>query len=299
MTTLARGPRKAVLPDVRGLDLRVALRALELAGFSKVQDHLVDARGTEDQVVQQEPVPGGFLPLDTPVRLFVDRPSWIRHLPSLYQLPSFDGTHLVQGLLWITQSVFARIERTLDRVAENFDPMVTPEPLLPWLASWLALGLDAGWDERTRRRVVKDAAHLYRIRGSKEALVTWIELVTGLVVQIEENAWPFDGFRVGVHARVGDRSMIVERPVLAHAFVVHVPVAADDLSDEDLARLYRVIEAEKPAHTVYCLTFAERADARLDRGVLRVGVDRVGERPSEITPDTQTPLPMESADGTL
>jgi phage tail-like protein len=273
--TLARTPRKALVPDVRGLPLEAARRHLVNAGFTTLDERLVDAYVDDDQVVQQDPVPGAFLPGDAPVTLQVSRTSWIRYLPAIYQVPASDGSHLVQGLLWIAQTLFTRIERRLDRIWETFDPLTASSEFLPWLASWLALGLDAGWDDRTRRRVLQNASRLYRIRGSRQALVEWIQLFTGLDVTIEENAWSYSGFRVGVAATIGVDSMILERVNRAHAFVVKLPVPSDQLSDDELARLYRVINAEKPAHTIYCLAFTERPAEDLDRGILRVGVDRI------------------------
>ena len=273
--TVVRAPRKALVPDVRGLPLSAARAHLANAGFEHVHERLTDAFVDDDQVVEQVPVPGSYLPVDASVTLQVSRQSWIRHLPAIYQQPSADGSHTVQGLLWIAQSLFLGIERRLDRIWETFDPHSAPSELLPWLASWLALGLDAGWDDRTRRRVLRNASRLYRIRGSRQALVEWIELFTGMTVTIEENAWAFRGFRVGVSATIGVDSMILDRVNTAHAFVVHVPVPAEALSDDDLARLYRVVNAEKPAHTVYCLAFAERPASDLDGGILRVGVDRI------------------------
>ncbi len=274
--TVTRAPRKALVPDVRGLSVQAARQHLANLGFAKISEHLVDAYVADDQVVQQHPVPASFLPVDSAVELQVSRASWIRHLPAIYQQPAPDGSHLVQGLLWIAQNLFVGIERNLDRISDAFSPLAAPGEFLPWLASWLALGLDAGWDDRTRRRVIREASRLYRIRGSRPALIEWIRLFTGLDVTIEENAWPFQGFRVGVAAAMGVDSMVLERVNTAHAFVVRVPVPSDQLSEDDLARLYRVLNAEKPAHTIYCLAFAERQADDLDHGLMRVAVDRIG-----------------------
>jgi phage tail-like protein len=273
--SLGRAPRKALVPDVRGLPLEAARGHLQAAGFAQIGEHLVDADVADDQVVQQAPVPGAFLPVDAPVTLQVSRRSWIRHLPAIYQQPAVDGSHPVQGLLWVAQSVFTRIERRLDRVWEHFDPLSASSDFLPWLASWLAVGLDAGWDDRTRRRVLQQASRLYRIRGSRRALVAWIRLFTGLTVTVEENTWIYEGMRMGAGARIGVDSMILERVNKAHAFVVRLPVTEDQRADDELARLYRVINAEKPAHTIYCLAFADRPARDLEGGILRVGVDRI------------------------
>ncbi len=216
-----RQARKSMIPDVRGLALDSARKHLEAAGFTALHEKLVDDYGQEDTVLTQEPLAGSFLPVDTPVHLSVNRASWARYLPAIYQNPAFDGAHLVGGVLWIVQSIFASIERQLDHVEDLFDPSAAPEAFLPWLSSWLALGADIGWDERKRRSVIKDAARLYNNRGSRRALAEWIRHFTELDVQVEdveENAWPFQGLRIGESSRIGVGSMVVVPPNRAHSF---------------------------------------------------------------------------------
>lgn len=276
-----RKVRKSVLPDVRGLALDSARKHLAAAGFTELQERLVDDYGQEDTVLQQEPLAGAFLAIDTPVHLSVNRTSWARFLPAIYQNPAFDGAHLVGGILWIVQSIFASIERELDHSEELVDPAMTPEAFLPWLSSWLALGTDLGWDERKRRAVIREAARLYSVRGSKRALTEWIRHFAELDLDvpgsgIEENAWPFEGFRIGESSRIGVGSMVVLPPNQAHSFVVRVPVTEADISDETLVRLYRIINEEKPAHAVYCLSFAEPEAAAEQDGILEVGIGRIG-----------------------
>jgi phage tail-like protein len=271
-----RQARKSVLPDVRGLALDSARKHLSAAGFSEIQEQLVDDYGQEDTILQQEPLAGAFLTVDTPVKLSVNRSSWARYLPSIYQNPAFDGAHLVGGILWIVQSIFASIERKLDHVEDLFDPAATPEAFLPWLSSWLALGTDIGWDERKRRSVIRDAARLYNARGSERALIEWIRHFAELDVEVEENAWPFEGFRIGESSQIGVGSMVVLRPNRAHSFVVRVPLTEADVTEETLGRLYRIINEEKPAHTVYCLRFAD-PEVASDRGeIFEIGEDRIG-----------------------
>ncbi|MGI5321062.1 phage tail protein [Actinomadura nitritigenes] len=66
----------------------------------------------------------------------------------------------------------------LDRLV---DPWTTPERLLPWLASWVALefptlqGADL-WDEYQRRRVISRIASVYRGRGRQSALNAYLDL---------------------------------------------------------------------------------------------------------------------------
>lgn len=108
-----------------------------------------------------------------------------------------------------------------------------PSDFLPWLASWVALGLRDDWDDAVRRRFVAGALQLYRMRGTKAGLIAAIELYTGepRSVTIYEFERPPHFFQVEVQQRSSD-------PVL-------------------LARTDRVlraiIEQDKPAHTIYGL----------------------------------------------
>lgn len=113
------------------------------------------------------------------------------------------------------------------------DSARAPADFLPWLASWVALGLRDDWDETVRRRFVANALRLYRMRGTKAGLIAAIELYTGTPhsVTIYEFERPAHFFQVEVQQRSSD-------PVL-------------------LARTDRIVRAiidqDKPAHTIYGL----------------------------------------------
>ena len=271
-----RKVRKSVLPEVRGLTLDAAVRHLDGAGFSPIRHHFVDDYGAEDVILNQAPTPGVFIPVSDEITLFVNRTSWLRYLPSVFQQPAADGSRFLEGYLWIVQSVQAALERKLDHVTEYFEPYEAPAEFLPWLASWLALALDSGWDDRKRRRVLRDASRLYRVRGSRRALVEWIKLFTDLDVEVRENAWPMSDFRIGETSRIGAEAAIIRVPNASHCFVVDLPIPQREMSEEALTRINRIIGLEKPAHTVYCLQFEEPPRLEAEGVVLTVAVDRIG-----------------------
>ncbi|MGV9385752.1 phage tail protein [Nonomuraea sp. NPDC003707] len=73
------------------------------------------------------------------------------------------------------------ITTEIARLDRLFDPWTTPEPFLPWLASWVALRFptlqDAPlWDEYQRRKVISEIARIYRLRGRKAGLDKYLEL---------------------------------------------------------------------------------------------------------------------------
>ncbi len=61
-----------------------------------------------------------------------------------------------------------------------------PEPLLPWLATWVDLALNPAWPLERRRELVKNAAELYRWRGTRRGLAEYLRIYTGTLPQIVE-----------------------------------------------------------------------------------------------------------------
>ena len=68
------------------------------------------------------------------------RSSYLAYLPALYQDDEFMGKFLL-----IFESILKPIENIVDNSALYFDALMTPEPILPWLACWVDLALDPTW----------------------------------------------------------------------------------------------------------------------------------------------------------
>lgn len=62
----------------------------------------------------------------------------------------------------------------------------SPESFLPWLANWVALGLQQDWSEGEKRRFISRAVDLYKRRGTKKGLLECIQAHTGIDVKILE-----------------------------------------------------------------------------------------------------------------
>ena len=65
------------------------------------------------------------------------RGSYLEYLPAVYRDDKFMGQ-----LLLIFESILEPVENTADNLALCLDPRITPDPLLPWPASWLDLALN-------------------------------------------------------------------------------------------------------------------------------------------------------------
>lgn len=181
--------------------------------------------------------------------------SYLEYLPALFRDDEFMGQFLL-----IFESIMKPIENTVDNIPLYFDPLMTPEPLLPWLASWLDLTLDQTWPEERRRKLVKSAGELYRWRGTKRGLSEYLRIYTGRMPEISEYipGMSLDHkTELGVNTRLGSSGT-------GHHFTVTLEL--DESSKTDINTVKAIIEAQKPAHTVYTLQIRRNGRGKQDNG---------------------------------
>lgn len=244
------------VPDVRGVGLPKARILLEDAGLKRVVILFREGYEDHDTVVDQQPERGHVYD-DTEIKLWVARRGYLQHLPALYRRSDAVGHNVVRDLCFIYEHMFGTIEQAIDENARYYDPASTPADFLPWLASWMAFTLDLDWPEARKRALLRRAVDLYRIRGTKRALALFLKLFTGYEPTIDENVWPFKGFRVETEARIGIDSVILPPVNLAHCYIITIPVAIDDVTPELVLRVHQIVSMEKPSHTNYYLKFLE------------------------------------------
>ncbi len=157
------------------------------------------------------------------------------------------------------------------------DPRIAPGDALPWLAQFIGLALDPCWPAAVQRRLIPQAATLFRTRGTLASLQRMLELLTGAEVVIIEQfrlrgggvfgnaesvisqAVLGGGYRVGGRIGEPDPEPIADAAApdfddFAHRFTVTVGAA---LSTEQFTCVRRLIEQHKPAHTAFTLCTAE------------------------------------------
>ena len=273
-----RRGRKAIVPELTGMRLRDAQIVIAQAGFAgadgtpNVQVRYVEAYAEDFAVVAQLPIRGQLVDSGAAIELQVARKSWSRFLPQLYSMADEENA-LLQQFLWMFQQIHDKTADTIERVPSLLRPLETDAQYLPWLASWLALHLETDWTETQKRQWLRVAPALYNQRGTKHSLATLLRMYLGFDAEIRENVWPFEPFRVGVASEIGVSSTILPPLNLAHCFVVHLPVPDSHFANEQIVRIHRVIQAEKPAHTLYYLTFAETEQEGDSSPFLTIGDD--------------------------
>jgi len=267
--------RKLPVPDVVGLPIVTAEKVLRQAGFPGAAIHYEESYEKPDLVVGQDPTRGSLLEEDRPVRVRVSKQSLLRFLPSVYQPRTPGERTFLRDFLWIFQHLYDSVSRRIDTIHELFNPYTTPTEFLPWLASWFAVSFDETMDEARRRRILREAAALYRIRGTREAIERMVKLFVGIEVKLIENRWPYKGLRIGVSSTIGVDTMVLPEVSMSHTFIVQVPAKASELDESVLVRLHRVLEAEKPASSNYFLQFADAEGVTEDSTLWQVGVTSV------------------------
>jgi phage tail-like protein len=250
------------VPDVVGRPLNKAQIVLEDAGLKKVITLYRESYEDRDTVLEQRPARGQMVYEGTEVTIWVARRGYLENLPAIYRRSDAIGRNLVRDVCFLFEHMFDSVETNLNDGWRFYDPHVAPLDFLDWLSGWTAFTLDLDWPEPQKRALIKRAVDLYRIRGTKRGLALFLHLFTGHEPDIDENTWPFKGFRLEgegaeTGARVGLDSVIMPPVDLAHCFVVTMPVRFEDVSPEMVIRIHHIIQMEKPAHTHYYLRFAE------------------------------------------
>jgi len=172
---------------------------------------------------------------------------YLRYLPAIYWDDKFTGQ-----FLYIFEDIMKPLENTVDNLATYFDPLLTPDSLLPWLASWLNLTLDPSWPIERRRELVKSAAELYRQRGTKRGLAEYLRIYTGSVPEISEY---IPGMRLDNETKLGINTQLGSSGE-GHHFTVSLEL--DGNNEVNIDSIKSIIEAQKPAHTVYTLQIKEK-----------------------------------------
>ena len=176
---------------------------------------------------------------------------YLKHLPSLYQSDEMMGRFLM-----LFESFWEPVERQIGDLHYYFDPKITPAEALPWLAQWVDLALDERLTEKQQRQLLGMAAAHYRKRGSRRGLVELLEVYTGVTPKIIEHT--ARNFKLGPDALMGP-NIALGSSNQPHAFTVILRLPPPDGPDPEKARrdqerqIAAIIDAEKPAHTVYAL----------------------------------------------
>jgi phage tail-like protein len=157
-----------------------------------------------------------------------------------------------------------------------FDPAVTPEEFLPWLAGWAALSLRFDLSSARKRKLLANIIPLYRIRGTRKYVEELLMLCVDAVVSVSDAELP--PLQIGVHSTLDSDTYIGGGPPYFFSVTLVAPKLTQQQKEKQMAIAHSVIELAKPAHTFYELSIVS---PRMQFGVhSTVGLDTVLAPPS-------------------
>jgi len=282
----------AIAPPLLGLPLGQARRVARRRAQARVEFKLVDSEEKALTVVRQYPEAGDALPQSRLIKVEIATRPWIDFLPGIYQDADEENADFLRRFLLISAHLTSGVEENLEFVHELFDPRITNQNWLPWLASWLAMPLLEGWDEEKRREIIQRTPELYRKRGTAEGLKLALRLFADIKAEIHEGEWPYPGLVIGRSSTIGKDTVLSPPVFVSQCFTVELPDRKAEISRERLRTVQALVETEKPAHAHYALAF-ERTEPVYEKVPFlhvgktgRVGVDaRIGGQ--EDVPATQ------------
>jgi phage tail-like protein len=256
------------------------------AGFPHPTDWDVAPQGSLDYLVRQPP--GRYLHLRlrvsgngtaTPVihriRLDFPRTTSLEYLPPVYREEP-RAEEFTERFLSLFDASVETLDRAIERFPALLDGEAVPEGVLPWLGTFLDLAFEPSWSATRRRALLAATPLLYRQRGTKDGLVAAIRQVFDVEPVIQElaaeRAWgalsrsaQLGSVRLFGKARArltlgtsplggapmrsfGDPAL---DPLSGAAWRLRVLIPAMASAPSDLRdRLTRLIESQKPAHTI-------------------------------------------------
>ena len=273
----------AIAPPLLGLPLGHARRVARRRAQARVEFKLVDSEEKALTVVRQYPEAGDALPQSRLIKVEIATRPWIDFLPGIYQDADEENADFLRRFLLISAHLTSGVEENLEFVHELFDPRITNQNWLPWLASWLAMPLLEGWDEEKRREIIQRTPELYRKRGTAEGLKLALRLFADIKAEIHEGEWPYPGLVIGRSSTIGKDTVLSPPVFVSQCFTVELPDRKAEISRERLRTVQALVETEKPAHAHYALVF-ERTEPVYEKVPFlhlgktgRVGVDaRIG-----------------------
>lgn len=175
------------------------------------------------------------------IQIYFPRQSWISYLPEVYR--SEDKNMFMERFLAIYQTMYEELNRKIKEVPYLLDIDDTDKEFLVWLAKWLDIAESYVWSQEQLRALLKNAIRLYKIRGTRQAVIEFVKLYTnGAEPYIVEN------FQVKQYENQGNQALLDrlygDNPYQFQVIVKeeHVPTV------REYQTLVKIIEEVKPAY---------------------------------------------------
>lgn len=175
------------------------------------------------------------------------RVTMLNDLPVIYQRHEGSRDFLARYLS-LFQTMLETTDRKINQAARSFDPAGVPAASLGWLLGWLGIEAEDYWSEDQLRQLLQKAPEISRLRGTRYALETVIEIYTGekpIILEYDQVKPLKENPELGEAAD----SLYATDP---NAFNVLVKSEHADTETKRIT-LQHLIESYKPAFTSYKL----------------------------------------------
>lgn len=206
---------------------------------------------------------GRSTPAIRALRAWYPRFSYLeQYIPTIYREDPLSASFLERWLANF-EGLYTNLEDKIEHASLLFDARTAPANALEWLACWFGMVLDPLWPEDRRRLLIRHIDQLYRMRGTVRGLETAIRLyVDEKVDESLFDAQQKDEGTVRIvehfllqHSGEESRASSMQeqqQPLTpedyTHRFTLLV---RNDLDEEKLHMVERIVELEKPVHTAF------------------------------------------------
>ena len=177
---------------------------------------------------------------------------YMRFLPEVYGYDDF-----VNRFLMMFESFWKPINQQISLGESYYDPYLTPDRFLDWLASWVGMEIDETFPKDRIRELIKNAVPFYHSRGTAESLRYFLEMYSGGKVEISERK--AHNMIIGGSMGLGDGLALgTENKPNTVSVTLTVPFSELERTgftkDKYAKKIKQFIRSIVPAHTVFLLS---------------------------------------------
>lgn len=227
------------------LRMQVRLHSLELDHYINFSAWLSDA-DSDSEAPGVIPVSASRITLAVKAHA-----TYLRYLPEIYSYDDF-----MNRFLMFFESFWKPINQQVAQVENYFDPEITPEAFIPWLASWVGLKIDDSFPKERIRQLLKSAIDFYHCRGTLHSLQLFLELYSGGEVSVKE--LKAHNLTLGKDARLGE-GVALGRANQPGTVCVTLKASKKELERTGFSseiysqKISQFIRGIVPAHTIFTL----------------------------------------------
>ncbi len=177
---------------------------------------------------------------------------YMRFLPEVYSYDDF-----VNRFLMMFESFWKPINQQISQSENYYDPDLTPESFLNWLASWIGIEIDETFPKDRIRLMIRNAIPFLRSRGTANSLKYFLEMYSGGKAEITERK--AHNMVLGGVMGIGD-GLALGMENKPNTVIVNLTVSDSELDrtgftkDKYIRKIKEFIRNIVPAHTVFTLT---------------------------------------------